>query len=104
MLSPDNHAPDGAGASLRPEIVQSLEQLMRHRDAWIDLLGSSLCDQVTLSPLWLAAWWKLFGPLGGRRLCACLFWEGSELVGLAPLQRRWSKAGCVMRPMTNCGA
>jgi CelD/BcsL family acetyltransferase involved in cellulose biosynthesis len=82
----------GSSIALRTEIIPSFEALMRHRDAWIDLLGQSLCDQVTLSPLWLGAWWKLFGPLGGRRLCACLFWDGPELVGLAPLLRRWNRA------------
>ena len=83
MPSPVERAP------LRVEILRSPEALARHGDAWQDLLGRSLSNQPTLSPLWLLTWWRVFGGQGGRALRACLFWDGARLVGLAPLLRRW---------------
>ncbi|MBX3232233.1 MAG: GNAT family N-acetyltransferase [Labilithrix sp.] len=36
----------------------------------------------------MLAWWDAFGDAGGRRLCTIAFYEGSRLVGLAPLLAR----------------
>ena len=77
------------GSELRTEVLASPDELTRHRKAWLDLLERSLSNELTLSPSWLLSWWNVFGPLGRRQLRACLFWEGTRLVGLVPLLRRW---------------
>ncbi|HVR61931.1 MAG TPA: GNAT family N-acetyltransferase [Polyangia bacterium] len=71
------------------QIVSDPDALQRLADAWWDLLTRSDADNVTLSPAWLLPWWRIFGDAGTRRLCVCLFWDGTTLVGLAPLLRRW---------------
>jgi CelD/BcsL family acetyltransferase involved in cellulose biosynthesis len=58
------------------------------RGEWHDLLSRSASDQPTKSPLWLLAWWKVFGALEGRKLRLVLFSEGARLVGVAPLLLR----------------
>jgi CelD/BcsL family acetyltransferase involved in cellulose biosynthesis len=67
--------------------------------AWHELLADSACDEVTLSPEWLLAWWEVFGGLEGRRPRLLRFDEGGRLVGLAPLlaRRHWYRPGLPFR-------
>src|SRR6266403_5665742 len=74
---------------LHVQVITDADKLERHADAWWDLLSRSDADRVTLSPAWLLPWWRIFGRVGARRLCVCLFWDGNTLIGLAPLLRRW---------------
>jgi predicted ATP-grasp superfamily ATP-dependent carboligase/CelD/BcsL family acetyltransferase involved in cellulose biosynthesis len=62
--------------------VRALEAL---RPAWESLLSESSADEPMLSPLWILPWWRVFGPLGGRRLSTLAFHDGARLVGLALL-------------------
>jgi len=74
--------------ALHCKIVRKFDELAPFEEAWRDLLGRSLTDEPALTPLWLGAWWRVFGSEGGRRLCVTLFFDGSRLVGVAPLQTR----------------
>jgi CelD/BcsL family acetyltransferase involved in cellulose biosynthesis len=76
---------------MRTEIVSDFARLEALAPAWRRLLdaadGPSLCS----TPTWLAAWWRQFGAADGRRLRAVLFFDGTELVGLAPLSLRHTR-------------
>ena len=52
------------------------------------LHGRSATDGPMLSPLWLLAWWRVFGAIGKRRLAVGAIHDGERLVGLAPLVAR----------------
>jgi CelD/BcsL family acetyltransferase involved in cellulose biosynthesis len=82
-----------AASSPRPRalsttVVTDAAALERWRVDWDALLARSASNQVTQSPFWLLAWWRIFGPLDGRRLIAGLFFDGERLVGIAPLLMR----------------
>jgi CelD/BcsL family acetyltransferase involved in cellulose biosynthesis len=68
-------------------------QLANLRSEWKDLLTRSASDEPMLSPQWLLAWWNVFSELGGRRLRALAFHDGSRLAGLALLtgRRHWHR-------------
>jgi CelD/BcsL family acetyltransferase involved in cellulose biosynthesis len=70
------------------EVVTDIERLTELRADWEGLLERSASNTPTLSPAWTLAWWREFGPRGGRALRAALFFEGTRLVGLAPLLER----------------
>jgi CelD/BcsL family acetyltransferase involved in cellulose biosynthesis len=70
------------------EIVTDIERLTAIRAEWEGLLERSAANTLMLSPIWTLAWWREFGPRGGRALRAALFFEGSRLVGMAPLLER----------------
>jgi CelD/BcsL family acetyltransferase involved in cellulose biosynthesis len=70
---------------LATEVVSHTAELERRRGDWEALLARSGTNQITQTPFWLLAWWRIFGPLDGRRLVAALFFDGERLVGLAPM-------------------
>ena len=74
--------------ALSTTVVRDTVALERWRADWDALLARSGSNQVTQSPFWLLAWWRIFGPLEGRRLVAGLFFDGDRLVGVAPLLTR----------------
>jgi CelD/BcsL family acetyltransferase involved in cellulose biosynthesis len=55
---------------------------------WAALQGRADRNELTQSPDWLLAWWRVYGASQGRRLRLGLFRDGGRLVGLAPLLRR----------------
>jgi CelD/BcsL family acetyltransferase involved in cellulose biosynthesis len=69
--------------------VTEAEEAERLRDEWEGLLARCECNELTLSPDWLLTWWQVYGPLQGRQLRLGLFHDDTQLVGLAPLARRW---------------
>ena len=71
--------------SLESSVLTDLAELEALRPAWDALLASSAADEPMLSPLWLLAWWRVFGHLDGRRLSVVAVREDGRLVGLAPL-------------------
>ena len=73
---------------MKVEIVTDIERLTAIRADWEGLLERSAANTPTLCPAWSLAWWREFGPRGGRALRAALFFDGSRLVGLAPLLER----------------
>ncbi|MBI2804463.1 MAG: GNAT family N-acetyltransferase [Planctomycetes bacterium] len=85
--------PRAAEASLRLEVVTSPEVLENLRTDWTDLLARSASPEPMLSPTWLLPWWRIYG--GGRELRVGVFYQGEQLVGLAPLQHRrhWYRPG-----------
>ena len=89
MTVPDASAPPHRRPrALSTTIVTDVAALERRRADWDALLARSATNQVTQSPFWLLAWWRIFGPLDGRRLVAGLFFDGDRLVGVAPLLMR----------------
>lgn len=58
------------------------------RGEWERLLEQSSGHHASLTPAWMIAWWRVFGPEDGRRLRALVVRDGRELVGLLPLVAR----------------
>src|SRR5262245_19198003 len=77
--------------ALDTRVVGKPEDVASWQSAWRDLLARSASDQPTKSPLWLGAWWRVFGSLDGRKLRIALFFDGERLDGLAPFvaRRKW---------------
>ena len=73
---------------------------------WNALLRRSATDEPTLSPLWLLAWWHVFGPLDGRQLRVATLWRGDELEGLLPLvaRRHWYRRTLPFRRLELLGS
>jgi CelD/BcsL family acetyltransferase involved in cellulose biosynthesis len=73
---------------LRARIVRNLVELEALVPAWRALLPRAAHAEPVLLPLWLLAWWRVFGDAEGRALRALAVEEGPDLVGLVPLARR----------------
>jgi len=77
-----------AGSGLRVTVVTDAAALKALSTDWSALLARSASNRPTQAPLWLLAWWRVFGRSGGRRLATALIHDGPRLVGLAPFLRR----------------
>ncbi len=75
---------------LRVVPVADVGALEAHAEEWGALLSRSTSNRPTQSPLWLLAWWRVFGAHQGRKIASALVYDGSRLIGLAPLLRRVS--------------
>jgi CelD/BcsL family acetyltransferase involved in cellulose biosynthesis len=75
---------------LSVSVLRDLTELERLRGEWEQLLERSRGHHTALTPTWLIAWWRVFGPEGGRRLRALVVRDGRELVGLLLLVARRS--------------
>jgi CelD/BcsL family acetyltransferase involved in cellulose biosynthesis len=73
---------------LRVRLVTDIAELIAIREAWEDLVKRSSCNEPMLTPDWLLAWWRVFCGAQGRALRAALFFDGTRLLGLAPLSER----------------
>jgi len=51
---------------------------------------------VFVLPAWLEVWWRVFQP--GTELCLAAVWEGSHIIGIAPLHRKGDEARFVGSP------
>lgn len=74
------------------KVITTLDELLWYRGAWEEVLENSDTNEPTLSPLWMEAWWQVFGGEEGRELRAVLVFDHGQLVGLAPLVRRRVRA------------
>jgi CelD/BcsL family acetyltransferase involved in cellulose biosynthesis len=74
--------------AFRCSLVRDGDALARLAPEWRALMAKSDADEPTLSPIWLSAWWRVFGPYDGRRLCALALRDGARLVALVPLCAR----------------
>ena len=76
--------------SLRAEVIHDAAALARLTAPWRALLDRAAAPSLTKTPTWLLAWWRQFGGVDGRRLCAIAFHDAvsDELVALIPLCRR----------------
>ena len=88
------------------DIVKDVAGFEALRPAWSDLLQRSATKEPTLDPAWMLAWWRVFGPLGGRRLRIVTVHEGARLVGIAPLLLRthWYLPGLPYRRLELLGS
>jgi CelD/BcsL family acetyltransferase involved in cellulose biosynthesis len=83
-------------APLTVSIIDQGSELERMRGEWEQLLGRSAGLHPSLTPTWLLAWWRVFGPRDGRRLRTLAVRDAQELVGLFPLlERRYWYYGLV---------
>jgi CelD/BcsL family acetyltransferase involved in cellulose biosynthesis len=80
--------PNPMKQALRVVPVTDDQALAACADDWSALLARSESNRVTQAPLWLLAWWRIFGGRDGRRLASALFYDGDRLVGVAPMLRR----------------
>jgi len=74
--------------ALRVVPVTDERTLSARADEWTTLLARSASNRHTQTPLWLLAWWRVFGGQDGRRIASALVYDGERLVGLAPMLRR----------------
>ena len=74
--------------ALRVVPVTDERTLSARADEWTTLLARSASNRHTQTPLWLMAWWRVFGGQDGRRIASALVYDGERLVGLAPMLRR----------------
>ena len=69
-------------------VVSDIAELEAMQGDWEALLDRSDCNEPTLSPLWILAWWRVFGGTDGRCLRALRITRRERLVGLLPLVAR----------------
>lgn len=69
-------------------VLRDHAELERMRGEWERLLEQSSGHHASLTPTWMIAWWRVFGPEDGRRLRALVVRDGRELVGLLLLVAR----------------
>lgn len=76
--------------SLRTEIIHDAAALARLTVPWRGLLDRAASPSLSKTPTWLLAWWRQFGGVQGRELCAIAMHDATthELVALIPLYRR----------------
>jgi CelD/BcsL family acetyltransferase involved in cellulose biosynthesis len=86
-------------APLATEVVRDPARLDALAGEWNALLGGCEHSSPSVSPVWVGAWWRVFGGQDGRQLRAALFRDGGRLVGLAPfsLRRVWRRPGVPSR-------
>lgn len=73
-------------------VVEKIEDPVRFaalRHDWSRVLADSASDGVFLTWEWMHTWWKHLA--GDRHLHLLALWQGSELVGLAPLALRTAR-------------
>jgi CelD/BcsL family acetyltransferase involved in cellulose biosynthesis len=68
---------------MRGELVEDIEGLEAHRDAWDELAAA--CARPYSSPAWMLAWWRHARPVDAG-LKAVLVWDGARLAGIAPFR------------------
>jgi len=76
--------------SLRSEVIHDAAALARLSVPWRQLLERAASPSLSKTPTWLLAWWRQFGCVDGRKLCAVTMRDATtgELVALIPLCRR----------------
>jgi CelD/BcsL family acetyltransferase involved in cellulose biosynthesis len=76
--------------TLRAEIIHDAAALERLTESWRALLDRAAAASLSKTPTWVLAWWRQFGGLDGRRLCAIALHDAATraLVALVPLCRR----------------
>jgi CelD/BcsL family acetyltransferase involved in cellulose biosynthesis len=77
--------------ALHTRVIDDAAELERWSEPWRALLARSARDEPARGPLWIGAWWRVFGSDEGRKLRVALFFEDGALVGVAPLlcRRKW---------------
>jgi CelD/BcsL family acetyltransferase involved in cellulose biosynthesis len=71
---------------LRVVVLGEARELERSVVSWRRLLERAPHAQPVLTPLWLLAWWRVFGD--GRSLRVLAVQDGEDMVGLLPLSLR----------------
>ena len=85
-MSQANRGAHAGGLRVVP--VTDIRSLEAVAEDWSALLSRSASNRPTQSPLWLLAWWRIFGAHQGRKVASALVYDGARLIGLAPLLRR----------------
>ncbi len=85
-MSADAPLATTAAPPLTFRLIRDVAELRALAGDWQTLLDRSAHPAPMLSPDWLLTWWDVYGA--GRELHAALFFDGDQLVGLAPLCKR----------------
>jgi CelD/BcsL family acetyltransferase involved in cellulose biosynthesis len=70
---------------LTVDVIREAQRLHALVPEWRQLASQAARDELSLSPVWLLPWWRVFGAVAGRELRVVTLREGGRLVGLAPL-------------------
>jgi CelD/BcsL family acetyltransferase involved in cellulose biosynthesis len=73
---------------IRLSVLASEAEVSGIIPAWWQLLSEATASEPTCSPLWLQAWWKVFGGDDGRSLRVVAIHDDAQLIGLVPLSHR----------------
>src|SRR5262245_12613011 len=87
-------------------IISDAHELEALAPSWSELVARSATNELTLTPIWLIAWWRTFGRLGRRRLRFMCCHDGRRLVGIAPFLTRthWYRPAIPFRRMELLGS
>jgi CelD/BcsL family acetyltransferase involved in cellulose biosynthesis len=81
----------GERVPVRARIINQAHGLRELAPAWWALLDRAAAPQPTQTPLWLMAWWSVFGSSRGRELRTVVVeTTRGEVIGIVPLLRRWT--------------
>ena len=79
------------GAPVRARIIDDEGAFQALLPEWWALLQRAAHVEPTRTPVWLSAWWAVFGGTGGREMRVILAEdERGQIVGIVPLVRRWT--------------
>jgi CelD/BcsL family acetyltransferase involved in cellulose biosynthesis len=80
-------------------IIESASELESIEQPWQSLIERSGSVDYTVAPFWLLPWWRVYGSAEGRKLRVAAFFDGAQLVGLAPLltRRSWYRGVLPLR-------
>ncbi len=77
--------PAASSPSLTIRVLEDVRDAVAIRAEWHDLALRAPRGELVLTPTWILAWWREFGPRDGRKLRMATFWDSETLVGIAPL-------------------
>src|SRR5215470_2497827 len=79
------------------ELVEDPRRLDALAAEWAELARASGEGGLFRGPTWIVPWWRHFGPALEATLHVVVGWDGSRLVGLAPLYERHARFGPAVR-------
>jgi len=75
-----------SGPTCKVEVIVDSARFSELKEAWSALLATSSNNSLTVTWEWLSTWWQVYA--GDRSLRIVAVWEGTTLLGIAPLLAR----------------